>query len=247
MLDCTVRATKNRNYQSVSSTMAAKLVQRSAVVIALLVLSTSGAAAQYYYYDKKMLFELFETALLNDTYGSLQTLQEIFFNPGSKQSPEKVRLSVSISVEDIADPECCDYDPDDMGPAFVYDDSSGTVMWYFNSYYELQQQVDDGISDTKELANLITNSGSAVVFYSFDPSFYSIMQTLSSSIALIFPAFEVNLDYRNDNAEIDIAISTELDGMPCWGEAVYALRSVLMWVSFNCSQNAMSCNFRSAG
>ena len=60
-------------------------------------------------------------------------------------------------------------------------------MWYFDSYYELHQQVDDDISDTQELAKLITSSGSTSVFYSFDPSFYSIMQTLSSSIALMFP------------------------------------------------------------
>ena len=244
MLDCTVRAT-NKNYHSVS--MAAKIIQRSIVVIALLILSTSGAVAQYYD-GRKMLLDLFETALLNDSY-TLWTLQKIFFNPDSKQSPEKVCLSVSISVEDIADPEreyyCDDFSDDsEMWQAFVYDNFSGT--WFSNSYYELHQQVDDDISDTQELANLITSSGSTSIFYSFDPSFYSIMQTLSSSIALKFPYYD-DSDYSNDYAQINIAISTRLDKMPCWDDAVYALRSVLMWVSINCPQNAMSCNFRSIG
>ena len=224
--------------------MAAKIVQRSAVVTALLVLSTRGAVAQYSNYDRKTLLGLFETALFNDS-DALWTLQEIFFNPDSKQSPEKVCLSFSISVEDIADPESeyCDYDSDDpeMWQAFVYDDFSDT--WFFNSYYELHQQVDDGESDTQELAKLITKSGSTGVFYSFDPSFYSIMQTLSSSIALALPyayTYDDN-SYSNDYAQINIAINTKLDEMPCWDDAVYALRSVLMWVSLNCPQNAMSC------
>ena len=102
--------------------MAAKIVQHSAVVIALLVLSTSGAVAQDEY-DRKMLLDLFETALLNNS-DALWILQNIFFNPGSKQSPETVCLSVSILVQDIAHPESeyCDYNPDpEMGPAFVYD------------------------------------------------------------------------------------------------------------------------------
>ena len=96
--------------------MAAKIVQRS---VALLVLSTSVAVAQYYN-DRQMLLDLFETALRNDS-DALWTLQEVFFDPDSKQSPEKVCLSVSVSVKDIAHP-----DSDYCGPqsAFVrgYDD-----------------------------------------------------------------------------------------------------------------------------
>ena len=205
--------------------MAAEIVQHSAVVVlALLVLSISGAVAQDY---NTTLFDLFEAALLNDR-DALRTLQEIFFNPNSKQSPEKVCLSVSISVEDIADPES-DYCEFRSSQAFVrgYDDTSGMTLWVFNSYYELHQQVDDGESDTQELANLITSSGSTSVFYSFDPSFYSIMQTLSSSISLMFP-YDY---YSNDDAHIYITTRTKLDEMPCWDEAVYAMRSVLMWVS----------------
>ena len=222
--------------------MAAKIVQCSAVVTALLVLSTSGAGAQNY---DTTLVGLFETALLNNS-DALRTLQEIFFNPDSKQSPEKVCLSVSVSVDDIIanNDYYCD---NEKWAAFVHDNDSG--MWFFNSYYELHQQVNNDASDTQELANLITSSGTTSVFYSFDPSFYSIMQTLSSSIALTFPHVG-DYFYSGDHAYAYIniiAISAELDEMPCWGDAVYAMRSVLMWVSFNCPQNAISCNFHSAG
>jgi hypothetical protein len=221
--------------------MAAKIVQRSAVLIALLVLSTSVAVAQHYYDDeRKMLLGLFETALLNDS-DALWMLQEIFFNPDSKQSPENVCLSVSISVGDIANNDydivCDDFESESSRqPAFVNKDFSDGMV--FNSYYELHQQVADDVSDTQELANLITNSGSTGVFYSFDPSFYSIMQTLSSSITLLIP-YEGDF-YSNDYSHINIAINTKLDDMPCWEDAVYALRSVLMWVSLQ-KFNAMSC------
>ena len=143
-----------------------------AVVLALLVLSTGRAVAQDYY-DKKKLLGLFKAALRNNS-DALWTLQETFFNPGSKQSPDQVCLSVSISVQDIADPEPQSgyYEFSKMGPAFVYDNG----MWYFNSYYQLFQQVNDDASDTRKLANLLTKSGSTGMFYSFDPSFYSIMQ-----------------------------------------------------------------------
>ena len=222
------------------------IVQGSAVVIALLVLSTStsGAVAQIYY-DRKMLLDLFETALLNDS-DALWTLQEIFFNPDSKHSPEKVCLSVSVSVDDIAYPWSvhCDEFLDDpateMQQTFVHDYDS--LVWSFNSYYELHQVADDA-SDTQELAKLITKSGSTSVFFSFDPSFYSIMQTLSSSIALALPYAYAHYDdnsYSNDYAHINIAINTKLDGMPCWDDAVYALRSVLMWVSF--TELSTKCN-----
>ena len=211
--------------------MVAKLVQHSAVVIALLVLGTiaSGAVAQVYY-DRKMLLDLFETALLNDN-DALWTLQEIFFDPNSKQSPEKVWLLASISVEDIADPESdyCERVRFVAGSAFVrgYDNTSG--IWVFNSYYELHQQVDDA-SDTQELANLIASLGSTNMFYSFDPSFYAIVKTLSSSQAY---AYDDNYYHSNGYAYINITINTELVENPCWDDAVYAMRSVLMWVSLS--------------
>ena len=212
--------------------MAAKIVQ----CIALLVLSTrlSVAVAQDQdsdEHERKMLLDLFETALLNDS-DALWTLQNIFFNPDSKQSPEKVCLSVSISVDGI---EYNKHESENFykKSAFVYDN-----LWHFKSYYELHQQVDDDISDTSELANLISRSGSAGVFYSFDPSFYSIMKILSSSITLMFPVFD-DSDYGSKNSDINIVIPTKLDHMPSWDNAVYVLRSVLMWVSLICPQNAI--------
>ncbi len=138
-------------------------------------------------------------------------------------------------IDDSNDYNICEnpYDTDTEGSAFVYDEASD--MWFFNSYYELDQKVDDDASDTQELANLIIKSGSAGIFYSFDPSFYSIMKTLSSTIALLLP-YDDDSYHSNDYAKINIAINTKLDYMPCWDDAVYTLRSVLMWVSFNCQQ-----------
>ena len=175
--------------------MAAKVpvVQCStALVIVLLVLNSvsySVAVQPAKEYMRRKLFRLFETALLNDD-DILWTLQDIYYNPDSKQSPEKVYLSVYISVDAIA------YHPEDVMcypdggkstemPAFVYDDTS--EKWFFYSQYELQQQIADDSGNASELANLMMQSGSTSVFYSFDPSFYSIMTTLSSSIAIYFP------------------------------------------------------------
>ena len=75
-----------------------------------------------------------------------------------------------------------------------------------------------------------------------DPSFYSIMKTLSTSITL-----SLTIPYRShldsgDCAFINITISTELTAMPCWDEADYALRSVLMWVS--ASFNNINCQLK---
>ena len=69
------------------------------------------------------------------------------------------------------------------------------------------------------------------------------MQTLSSSIALALAlpheyTYDDNYFYSNDFAQI---VNMKFDEMPCWNDAIYALRLVvLMWVSFNCPQNAMS-------
>lgn len=210
--------------------MAAKIVQFSAVVTVLLVLSVQAVAQDYDADQRQMLFGLFETALVNDSY-ALWQLQHIFFNPDAKQSPEQVCLSIFVRVDSIANPDrSCD---SQNGAAF--DGSPGE--WHFDSYYELQQQVADDASDTSELAKLMTKSGSTGVFYAMDPSFYSIMKTLSNFIALSLPYRLYDGSFYNKNyAGINIAIHTALDEMPCWDDAVYALRSVLMWVSFHCPQ-----------
>ena len=179
--------------------------------------------------QRQKLLKLFEAAIVSNN-STLWKLQQIYFNPDSNQSPEQVCLSVFVTVNTITNPNCtCNHQ---KGQAFAkYDDVPN--QWRFNSYYELQLAND--VSEPSELAELMTKSGSTGVFYAFDPSFYSIMKTLSSSIAVSFPYIDSDdhlYYYSNDYVRIDITINTELDEMPCWDDAVYALRSVLMWVSF---------------
>ena len=207
-------------------------VKHSTIVITLLVLSLSGAVAQ----DRdtagrrQKLIALFKTALVNDSY-NLWMLQQVFFNPDSNQSPGLVCLAIFVMVDTIADPYGCL----DSG-AFINDGFG----WQFDSYYELHQHVADASDVTSELATLISKSGSTSMFYTMDPTFYSIMNLLSSSIALSIPYIPYYhssdhhaggfSDYGEDYAYIHITF-TELDENPCWDDAVYALRSVLMWVS----------------
>ena len=208
--------------------MGAKIVEYSLVVTALLVQFSVVIAQEYpcYEINQQMLLGLFEAALTGDS-DTLWELQQIYFNPDSNQSPGQVCLSVTIHVDTIANPHCpCMYQ---NGPAF----DGFPDNWYFDSYYELQLHVADDVSDTSELANLMTKSGIIVVFYVFDPPFYSIMKTLSSSIALSLPYTSQYSEDSGYYAPIDINISTKLNEMPCLDDAVYALRSVLMWVSFN--------------
>lgn len=229
--------------------MAAKIVQYSAIVIALLVLGmivTQVRSCTYTDYvdeddektkQRQMLLELFKEAIMNND-DTLWKLQQIYFNPNSNQSPGQVCISIFVNA-DILDPSCpCN---NQKGPAF----ENELDQWYFNTYYELQLADDASDHDTSELARLMTESGSTSIFYSFDPSFHSITKTLSSSIALTLPySDDVYTLYYYSNDYIGIDISTDLNEMPCWNDAVYALRSVLMWVSVtDCPQNAMSCNF----
>ena len=88
-------------------------------------------------------------------------------------------------------------------------------QWQFSSVYELQLQTDE--SSTSQLTKLLTDSGSTGVFYTFDPSFYTLMKALSSSLELTFPNFVFD-DYDDDDLDaafIEIHIDTELEVMPC--------------------------------
>ena len=214
-------------------------VKHCVVVTALLLLTCSVAVAQDSYADSmQKLIGLFEEALVTDN-DSLWALQKTFYNPDSKQSPKQVCLSAFVTVNTIADPYnyACDE------PAFVHNGLPPYAgsLWHFNSYYELEQQVADDASDSSELATLMVESGSTGMFYTMDPTFFSIMKTLSSSIALSIPygpshGTDAGSQYRyRASTTIDITIYTKLEEMPCWDVAVYALRSVLMWVSFNYS------------
>ena len=139
-------------------------------------------------------------------------------------------LTAFVAVESITNPHCpCTHQ---HGPAFARDEFP-IYQWHFNSYYELQ--LADDTSDTSELAKLMTESGSTSVFYTFDPSFFSILKILSSSITVYLPYDSVPEDiasyyYSEDYTGIDIYIST-LDEMPCLDDVTYTLRSALMWVS----------------
>ena len=208
-------------------------VKHCVAVTALLLLTCSVPVAQGYDPDlRQKLIGLFEEALVNDS-DSLWALHQTFFNPDSKQSPKQVCVSVSVRVDTIANPDN-DYCFDN-GPAF---DSDG--LMHMAASYVLEQQVADDASDSSKLATLMVESGSTGMFYTMDPTFFSIMITLSSFIALSTPHWlSDGTDAYHVSTTIDITINTELDENPCWDDADYALRSVLMWVSFNYSISSL--------
>ena len=215
----------------VCSTVSLWPFQCSVAVIALLVLNVAVAQYRDTAGRRQKLIALFETALVNDSY-NLWMLQQIFFNPDSNQSPRQVCLSVFATVGTIDRSDYCA----PAEEAFIkYDISQGTE-WHFDSYYQLHQQLVDASDVTSELASLMSKSGSTSMFYTMDPTFYYIMKSLSSSIAISIPY--TNTFYYDDNEDIGvncanilITISAGLDKMPCWSDAVYAMRSILMWVS----------------
>ena len=203
------------------------------VVIALIMLSMFVEADNMM---KQRLNMLFEEALMNSSE-SLYVLQNLYFNP--KQSPEQVCISVTVTVENIVDLDpdhyrCSEY----RGPAFNCPDDISTPTRYcgqlqFTSVYELQLQTVSDESSTSQLTKLLTKSGSTGVFYAFDPSFYTLMKALSSSLELTFPGSSFD-DYDDDDldrtANIEIHIATELKVMPCWDDADSALEILLVWV-----------------
>ena len=77
-----------------------------------------------------------------------------------------------------ATPFCC---LENISPQTPY-----CSLWQFNSAYELQLQTISDESGTSQLTKLLTKSGSTGVFYVFDPSFYTLMKALSSSLELTF-------------------------------------------------------------
>ena len=188
-----------------------------AVVIALLLLSE--ARGEHDKPERIALLELYEDALVNDD-SSLYTLREIYFNPSPKYTySSSFCLRVLVTVDGIQNPHSasgyCD-------AAFDY-----FTSYYFRTYCLLELLRDDG--GASKLSELLSVSNSAEMFYVFDPTFYSIMQALAKSMVII--EFE-NYDYYNDNQYyINIDIDEELDDMPCWEDAVYALRMSLVWVS----------------
>lgn len=198
-----------------------------AVLIALLLVGeTRGQLQDNQTLTRLTLLNMFEEALANSSM-SLFKLRQIYFDPSAKYT-KSVCLDVTVTIDNIlgdSDPNQCI-----RGAAFVkyayhstdiYADSNYT----FSSQHQLQLLSDDGGTGTSKLGDLLSYSFSAVMFYAFDPTFYKIMQVLTKSLE-IDP-----YSYPSENfITIDIHISGELEVMPCWEDAVHAMRMLLVWV-----------------
>ena len=162
------------------------------------------------------LSKLFEEALVNSG-DALWKLQQIYFNPSSGRSPVLVYLNVWITVNDIIIIDRCSYDNWDAFDqcSEYYDCDHG--QWVFRTRYQLQL----AFPDSPMLAELITSASFRLIFFAFDPTFYSIMKILSSSVE------------TSENAiTTKIHMNTTLHDNPCQDEAASAFGMVLMWVSF---------------
>ena len=171
------------------------------------------------------LSKLFEEALVNSS-DSLWQLQQIYFDPYSEWIPALVYLSVLVTVNDVIngtpDPWCDDTTFDYCSGYNDYINQCETHhgQWLFSSDYALRPF--PGSSDLTTL--LLSDPRSSDVFYAFDPSFYTIMKALASSLGPI--------PHTHDDV-IQIHINTTLHDNPCQNDAVRALEMVLMWVSFH--------------
>ena len=208
------------------------------IVIALLLLSVTVEGQTS---TDQTLRDLFEGALLNSSE-SLNTLQRLYFNPTRIHRSASVRIGVNVTVDNITIPkgqeDYCNqsYDGDAAfhcdNSSFPWSETECTSGWYFESFYELK--LTDGEIGTSQLSDLLTYSGSTGVFYIFDSSFYTIMESLSVSTDPTFSFGNTFYFPSMDNqVSIVIHISEDLQQMPCMWEADDALRMVLVWVSKN--------------
>ena len=192
-----------------------------AVVIALLLLTETRG--QDYDPDEtnQYLLNLYEGALVNDNL-SLFKLRQLYFNPSLYMYSSSFCLHVKVMVKDISNL----YPPYCNTAAFGHDRYES----YFFTSYCLLQPVHDS-SDASKLSNLLSFSASADMFYIFDPTFYSLMQALAKSIETTDFGDTESEYYIDYPSQININIDGELDYNPCWDNAVYALRMLLVWVS----------------
>ena len=175
-----------------------------AVVTALLLTSETRG-------DQIRLLHMFEKALVNSK-DSLFTLQDYYFNPSPSRNKHKwFCLAVTVTTE-INNP----LPPDDCEPAFDLETYPPT----FSSVHNLQVLSEDG---TSQLSDLLASSWSTSMFYVFDPTFFIIMKALANDI------YDIDDDY-GDDWNIDIELNEELEYMPCLDDAVYAMRTLLVWV-----------------
>ena len=192
------------------------------VVIALLLLSeTRGQSDDLNDEINLELLHLYEEALVNNNL-SLYRLRKLYFNPSpyTYMYSSSFCLQVFITVNNISGPRATS---ENCNAAF---DPSHS----FRSFCLLQPPHDS--SDASKLNTLLSFSLSTDMFYLFDPTFYSIMQALAAT------TYEYTYPDQHD---ININIDGELDFMPCWENAVYALRMLLVWVStckFKCQTHA---------
>ena len=171
---------------------------------------------------KLTLRDLFEGALLNSSE-SLNTLQNVFFNPSNIRSPESVCIEVTVTVDNINNIQKGQEDYCYVGAAFHCDDSSFpwseaecSSGWYFTSFYELKL-ADGEKSGISQLSDLLTYSRNTGMFFVFDPSFYTIMEALSVSLDDTFSFGNIpNMDDQAlPSSSIAIHISEDLQQMPC--------------------------------
>ena len=217
----------------------------SSVALVLLLLSVTANGQQIDYPHSLTLKNLFEEALVNSSE-SLWRLQKVYFNPSQFISPENVCLNVSMSVFNITNPDnvVCDNDSprENTRPGFKFCSGSDPVpspnctigSWYFWSSHQLQLKLPDDQSDnSSQLSSMLTSSAVTLMFHTFDPSFYKIMKTLSTSIetSLFYYNYYQGTIKTQNSTEVNIQIKEHLEYMPCVNDAVDALKMVLMWVS----------------
>ena len=135
---------------------------KSVVIILLLLnVTTKGQGI-----DSLVLKNYFEEALVNCSK-SLWSLQQVYFDPSQFISPEKICLTVSVTLHNITYSEpngsvpCIGFS---SSPAFQFcdnPDSSGCTngSWYFRSTYQLNLVNDQSGGDSSQLSSLLTSSG----------------------------------------------------------------------------------------
>ena len=199
--------------------MAPSSCNLSLVISLLLLFSvTSGQQCDSFECKRHELSKLFEEALVNSG-NALWQLQQIYFDPYSDHNPALVALSVNITVNDIGNDTWCRPNDDgtqcfcDTGVAFdnckdIYDPHCKSGRWMFSSNHFLR--LSD--SESSYLTRLLTISLSTGVFFTIDPTFYSIIKPLSNSIELL-PS-DASAKKKHDRSTCALKYYTTWESMP---------------------------------
>ena len=184
------------------------------LAIILLLLSATAIRGDYL---NPQLVTLLEEGLVNSS-DNLFNLRNVYFNPSYKYSPVSVCLQVVVIFDNITG----------LLPTYCFseeDKTNYTDSWVFESAYVLQLSNDD-----RQLSDLLTTSGITGVFFTFDPTFYTIMKALASSFTPSYQGLVFNPNGFLDT-EISMHLPQHLETFPCWYDVDEALRLVLVWVS----------------